>query len=866
MVYKKYIKRGEKIYGPYKYHSRKVNGKVITDYLGKHVEKNPKNRFLVFLIIGLIAVISLILIWSYNPDLVKNLTGFAVSEGENASTTVIEEDPLAFISFVIELTKAEHLDLNRNFISDIYDQVKKLDDIWSKTISDNEYVRVTFEENLTSESDITIYPKIVDGTPRVEVYEFEKSEVIAEFKDIISNQYNKVLLTNLQGSQNIFDLLILGGSLQFDHIVDPTSECSATVCNVTFFTSETWEVPTGVTEITGLVIGGGGGGMGSVSAGSGGSGGALRYSSAITVISEETLTIIVGSGGVGSGTPSKGGFSNISSAISGTLLMAAGGGQGTTGGEPGANNGTSTAIGGVISGGDGGIGGATTGQTGDCGGGGGAGGYNGDGGAGGDANANGAASTGGGGGGGGSGGANDAAGGGGGVNISSARANGTGGNAVANDDGWSGTGGSGGLPVSTTQANTGTPIGQTGGKYGGGGGGSDRGGIEMGDGGDGIVVITYVIPPTDEEFPQFTNYWSNNATIQGSGTAKFNVTIINTNGTAGLEIGGSNYSAHNTTADEFNTTVSSLSEGTYSYYWWGYGNGSQKNYNTSQIQYYTVNASPPDLEFPIFSDYKENPDNNTVYSFGATYRFNSTITSVNGTAGLDFNSFNYSAHNTTASLFNRTITNLGAGTYSYYWWAYGNGSQENYNTSGGRSYTIAKATPTLSGSVSASITYGSASDYTGSESDSGDDDCVYSLKREGVEIDTGSSVGDTDVLGAGTWNYNYSTAGCVNYSAGSDYDTLVVTKTVPTGSISTGTSPIIYGTVGDVEGTESNTGDDDVQYKLYRDNVSVSNPDTTILGVGSYHYIYNATAGVNWTDNASIDEFILINSYLSTTS
>jgi len=35
MVYKKYIKRGNKIYGPYLYESKKVKGEVITVYHGK---------------------------------------------------------------------------------------------------------------------------------------------------------------------------------------------------------------------------------------------------------------------------------------------------------------------------------------------------------------------------------------------------------------------------------------------------------------------------------------------------------------------------------------------------------------------------------------------------------------------------------------------------------------------------------------------------------------------------------------------------------------------------------------------------------------------------------------------------------------
>jgi hypothetical protein len=34
MVYKKYIKRNGKVYGPYNYHSRRVNGKVVSEYRG----------------------------------------------------------------------------------------------------------------------------------------------------------------------------------------------------------------------------------------------------------------------------------------------------------------------------------------------------------------------------------------------------------------------------------------------------------------------------------------------------------------------------------------------------------------------------------------------------------------------------------------------------------------------------------------------------------------------------------------------------------------------------------------------------------------------------------------------------------------
>ncbi len=122
---------------------------------------------------------------------------------------------------VIVITKAEHLDSNRNFISDIYEEVKELDDIFSEEIKNNEYVRVTFEQNLMNENDITLFPKIASGDPRIEVYEEDSDLLITEFSNLIDNEYNKVLLTNLQGEQDTFDLKIVGGSLFFDHVVDP---------------------------------------------------------------------------------------------------------------------------------------------------------------------------------------------------------------------------------------------------------------------------------------------------------------------------------------------------------------------------------------------------------------------------------------------------------------------------------------------------------------------------------------------------------------------------------------------------------------------------------------------------------------------
>jgi len=62
---------------------------------------------------------------------------------------------------IIVIIKAEHLNSSRDFISDIYEEVKEQDGIWSEVIPDGDYVRVTFERKLDSTRDITVYPKVV---------------------------------------------------------------------------------------------------------------------------------------------------------------------------------------------------------------------------------------------------------------------------------------------------------------------------------------------------------------------------------------------------------------------------------------------------------------------------------------------------------------------------------------------------------------------------------------------------------------------------------------------------------------------------------------------------------------------------------
>jgi hypothetical protein len=95
------------------------------------------------------------------PDLMYNNTITVYIERDFTNTSynigdIITLDPTLII---IEITKAEHLDSNRSFISDIYEETKAKDDIWSEVINDSHYVRAYFSKNLTKYNDITIYAR-----------------------------------------------------------------------------------------------------------------------------------------------------------------------------------------------------------------------------------------------------------------------------------------------------------------------------------------------------------------------------------------------------------------------------------------------------------------------------------------------------------------------------------------------------------------------------------------------------------------------------------------------------------------------------------------------------------------------------------
>jgi hypothetical protein len=187
----------------------------------------------------------------------------------------------------------------------------------------------------------------------------------------------------------------------------------------------------------------------------------------------------------------------------------------------------------------------------------------------------------------------------------------------------------------------------------------------------------------DITYPAFSFYGDNNASVNSGGTALFNVTILNTNGTVLFSINGTNYTSNNISASVWNYSLL-LSNGTYFYYWISWGNGTSHNLNVSSTRSYTVNATP-DITYPAFSNYS---DNNGTLTNGGTGIFNITLVNTNGTVILNFNNINYTATNSSLNSYSVVIPNIPAGTYSYYWMSYGNGTNHYLNSSQIFSYVV----------------------------------------------------------------------------------------------------------------------------------------------------------------------------------
>ncbi|MFC1682011.1 hypothetical protein ACFL0X_00125 [Nanoarchaeota archaeon] len=288
-----------------------------------------------------------------------------------------------------------------------------------------------------------------------------------------------------------------------------------------------------------------------------------------------------------------------------------------------------------------------------------------------------------------------------------------------------------------------------------------------------------------------------------------------------------------------NMTSVSWVEGQHNVSVWA--NDSAGNENVSSVVFYI------DSVLPSVSGLTESPSDPVAYSSGAVYEFNASVTDSNlESVLLEFNGVNYTASNEVGDVYNVTLVDLAAGSFNYRWFV--NDSAGNVNNTEEGSYTINKATPTGSVSGTASITYGTAGDVEGSESNSGDEDVAYNLFRDNVLV----SNPDTIVLAAGSYDYIYNTTGGQNYSAVVSLDSfsLTVNQADPSGNMQIVITPsnnVDEGTQTSATASETNGGDVGMSYILHRNDVAVSNPNVVTLDPGVYNYTYNTTGGQNYS-------------------
>ncbi len=110
MVYKKYIKKDGKLYGPYIYQSKRVDGKVVSEYCGPGKKDNKK---LILYLMAFLVLGALILIFF----LIKgNLTGNVTLNLANQNVDGVSENSLQEIS--LSLKQGEFIPDSSNLVFD----------------------------------------------------------------------------------------------------------------------------------------------------------------------------------------------------------------------------------------------------------------------------------------------------------------------------------------------------------------------------------------------------------------------------------------------------------------------------------------------------------------------------------------------------------------------------------------------------------------------------------------------------------------------------------------------------------------------------------------------------------------------------
>lgn len=262
--------------------------------------------------------------------------------------------------------------------------------------------------------------------------------------------------------------------------------------------------------------------------------------------------------------------------------------------------------------------------------------------------------------------------------------------------------------------------------------------------------------------------------------------------------------------------------------------GDNYSFSATVAGNYSMNFTS-DTTYPIFSNNLTNINNGSQYNPSNSYQFNITILNTNGSAGIEFNSVNYTLLNISSSYY-YNAGSLGAGVYPYYYWAYGNGSNNNFNSTTIYYYTVNQATPSLTLTPNSPISYGTSTNFSTNEGG-----CPSQLSPCSLNITDG-------IFGAGTISANYSTPGNINYTSSSVVTSVTINKGIPPLILSSSNGwTIITSSADTITGSGCPS---ELICNLYESSLLVSNPYSNVFSAGLYNFTYNATGNSNYTSKS----------------
>jgi hypothetical protein len=123
---------------------------------------------------------------------------------------------------LIGVDYAKHLNVEKDVISDIYFEIYTPDEIYTNEIYSGEWMRVRFEEPLSSLNHIKLLANVTSGNPIASIYT-EDGIMVGGGPIVdgsISGEYNDYFLT-FSGESEWFEIQVTNGSIKVDHLVDP---------------------------------------------------------------------------------------------------------------------------------------------------------------------------------------------------------------------------------------------------------------------------------------------------------------------------------------------------------------------------------------------------------------------------------------------------------------------------------------------------------------------------------------------------------------------------------------------------------------------------------------------------------------------